>query len=306
MHFVKRDLKDIIISSPQILIMPLKTISNNILKLSSNLLLTNENQLAKFIRQCPNVLAYNNISKKIKSLVSFEIPRAYIQIAPKILSTTTLITGIKYALLKPFNLTYELDDIISLDIDLITARIKYLSINHKPINDVTLIPSLFESKYKISSNILLRDYSSTLENNLLLISISAKCLKNTKNYTQFISYFNPNFINTLKLSLTILQQNQEIIHNKNIVEISLILSSLGIDECDIKLLTQIIPSYTSAIDVLSIIEILISLNLTREQIIKIILSRPTILLSSPNLIEEYICDFNNSNKNIFEVLKNED
>ena len=134
--FVKKDLKEIMIEYPEILSIPPKYIANRVIKLSKLFSLSSAKNVTDIIRISPSILSINNLEEKIKKLTSYAIPENYIKIAPNILSSNSLTAAIKFSMLAPFNLEYELDSVINQPIKLINSKLKYLSINNGDYKDV--------------------------------------------------------------------------------------------------------------------------------------------------------------------------
>ena len=291
--FFKKDLKDIVLSSPIVLDLPNNTIAKNILNLSKYFNLNTNSQISKFIHQCPSVLSYTNLKSKIKNLINYQIPIEYIKIAPKVLSSESILAGIKNAMLYPFNLNFELDNILSLDIISLASRIKYLSNNNKNIKDITLSNEIFNLTYHVSSNNLSFGYKTIIDNTKTLIKLSCEKSKNLSTvYTKLNSFLRYDYIDEIKFGLLLLNHDPITNSNKNRYEIEYILSILGLDLPETKYFLNIMPRYINSAMIITNLETLKSFGLSREQIINLIIKKPIILISNQRTLNEKLHELN--------------
>lgn len=302
--FVKRDLKEIILYSPQILAMPNNKIASNILNISKYFNLTNDTEVSKFIRQCPQIVTINNLNSKLNNFKKYQITSDYLKIAPNVLSTQSIISGIKNALLYPFNLSYELDEVLNLDIVTLIQRIKYLSQNSKNMKDTILPAEIFNFNY-IDANILTNiRYYQIFDDAKKLIKATCQSLKKINNYYyKLCEFFSSDYIKDIKLGLYIQNQTHK---TTNRLSIEFILTNLGFDISDTKTILNVIPKYIDSSLIISNIELLNSFKLNREQIINVILRKPIILLSNTRALSERLqelCfDYNDNLEEIYKHL----
>jgi len=290
--FVKKDLKEIMIEYPEILSIPPKYIANRVIKLSKLFSLSSAKNVTDIIRISPSILSINNLEEKIKKLTSYAIPENYIKIAPNILSSNSLTAAIKFSMLAPFNLEYELDNVINQPIKLINSKLKYLSINNGDYKDVTLSNKLFESKYKISYEDLLSNYQSSNESIIELIKLT----KNKYNesdilYNKLKDFITADYLYEIKLFLS--EDNNNLSQRNNKYKIKKILILLGLDFQDAESISSLLSPTVLSTNILAIISMLHALGFSRDEIILIIKRKPIILASNPKKLKEKYIDLKN-------------
>ena len=277
--FVKRDLKEIILSAPNTLDMTIDQISQNVISISKYFALTSKNEILKFIRQCPYVISLNNLKDKIDCLKKYNIPLKFVKYNPNLLENQTILTGMKYLILKSFNLELYISYVLNMSIVEIISKLKYLHSNNHNLVDISLSPEIFENKYKISRNEFLQNkYISKNEINEFINIITDQPNFDNTNLHKLRSFFKVDYITQMRAVLSQYKSQSTPSQNKKLI--SKILQLLGIDMWDANNIAEILYKTTLSQRVVENIELMKKQEFDREQIINLIIKKPTILASS--------------------------
>ena len=286
--FVKRDLKEILLSSPTILSLTQDELISNILNLARLFKLSSEKQILEFVRLCPRAIAVRDIYRKLKLLDEYSIKLAHIVYSPSILKSQTILSAIKFLILKSVHQEYCIDSIIDMSIDELVSKLKFLHNINSSVNDISLCNELFENKYHITTSKLLKKYK-TSPHELKQLFVAA--FGNNLKFNKFKTFFDTNYTEQMRIALSKIQCNSNTLKNKK--SIAKILQILGIDIWDCESIANLLYKNVIAQRVLENIELLKKHEIPRDHIIEIITKKPILLASSTKRLNDKLNNLKN-------------
>lgn len=157
-YFIKRDLKDILVSCPGFLTIETKEF---IIKLEDIMKLLNlqQKKACEFIRKEPNILFFESVYQKLIGFSKLSISLSYVSMFPKICSAIEMSIPIKFLITRLLRLEADFDKICELETDEFVSRFIFLqSYGYNNYNDLLLSSDQFYNKYHISDNVLKLSY----------------------------------------------------------------------------------------------------------------------------------------------------
>lgn len=161
-YFVKRDLKEMIPSCPELLTLSPKTF-NIQLQTVMNVLSLSEKDALVFIRNCPHLLFYPNVKNKLEGFKKFNINLEFVKIHPNILMSPEISIPLKFVLSRMLGLDSGFEEVCRLSTRTFIARFLFMqesgNFNHQ---DLLLSDEEFKLKYGISSQALKVNYKTSI------------------------------------------------------------------------------------------------------------------------------------------------
>jgi len=286
--FVRLDIKNLVLSCPYILYEPLFILASNILLISKIFMLSEKKKISAFIRECPKTITSLNIKEKLVFLDQHGFSLATLIDFPKLLDYNQNLLAIKKIITEPFGIDYYLDELSQVDYDYLIKLIKFSKLENQKITFPVIHESDLQNVYKISLDEFNKKYSVSKKEMIKF----TKIYSSNKHKQRLISLmFNSSFLNNLKI---LYNQSKNILNTTKLSNTCLQL--LGIEPSFASRICENIKQYTCPTNIINIIEILINNGYTREDIINLIESKPTILSCQPQLLHKEIKENPHFNK----------
>lgn len=146
--FIKRDIKEILACCPEFVTLKPKDVEQKIVDVSKFFEI-NFKKACEFVRRFPNILFFDNVSKKLQDFVNLGISKKYLLIYPTCLNCVQVAMPVKFLIARILGLENEFVDLIKEPLFQILSRFTFLQQNkiyeHK---DLLLQSDEFKQKYK--------------------------------------------------------------------------------------------------------------------------------------------------------------
>ena len=289
--FVKGDLKDILLMCPYILLIKPTTIIKKMRDICSVFCIETKKEATRFVWKCPEILIISDIEKYIKPLEDVGLNRRYLKIAPVVLREQTIVTIIKFLFLHAFGLEYDLDMVISQSTNMITSKLKFLNLNNHPLKDAVIDNNKFFVKYKTTLTSIQEKYPIDKDEIFNILKLACDKCNAPHLLSKYFSFFFSSYITDINFMLSNINDQ---ISNK--LKIKKLLSLIGLSNQRAEIIAKQLEKTVTFSNCLMIMNILYSFGFSREEIINLILKKPTYLACDIKFFKDYLTELKIKNK----------
>lgn len=306
-YFIKRDLKEMINTCPEVLTLNKKTILRKIEEIK-NVFSCSEKQACTILRKEPN-LFFISALEKVKSFERLGVNPEYIMHYPNICMLPEIGMPLRLIITKILGLEKHFQKIAKMDLNLFVSRLLFMqSYNHFDHEDLVLDENEFAIKYNISSKVLLLSYRmdrATLEN---LISYYIN-LKDT--LPGWLDLVFPNEQDVLDL---LSSKFEESMHpsffkktglGKNQYELCRVFDAFQMSQGEMSMIMLKNPTLNlyKSTNIIKIAEILRKNGYCKERIMSLFIKSPTLFTFLFKDFDEIITLLQEKNQNLSEILE---
>lgn len=153
-YFVKRDMKELFVACPRLMILSPAIFEFKINQIQAVLDATKDETLF-FVRNCPNILFFENPFEKINGYKKLRINMEFLKIHPKICLKQEITIPLKFIFARILGLESEFEQLCNVDTKALISRFLFMQSHNLYSHEDLLLPEKdFFKKYSISTSVL--------------------------------------------------------------------------------------------------------------------------------------------------------
>ena len=277
--FIKRDIKEILSICPEFVSLNQDYVVDKIKEIAECFSIKNK-KACELIRRNPNLLFYDSIKEKINSILSIGISKDYLISFSAISNELMNVLPVKFVLARTLNLENYFDKLV--DIPLKTLLTRFIFMQNNNIfehNNLLLSEEEFYNKYGLFG------YNKKIEiNNNVLVNIAKYYVSLKERLSGWKDIPFPAFekieklinekIETCEYSEYLIDREKENI-SFDVYKVKKQLLNFSLSEIEVRLVNNKTKNLRNVGEIIKIVEHLIKNDFTLEEIVSLIINRPS-------------------------------